>query len=243
MKISELKQKRGNRAIHFKAAATDVTVDTASRKVSGYAAIWNNVDDAGDMLIKGCCAKSIQDRGPAAKTNRKIAFLNQHCMKEPIGRLTKLEEDQKGLYFEAELDTIELSDEVLTQLKSGTLNQFSIGFLYVWDKCEWDSQNDCLIVREIQLWEVSVVTLGCNEDTGFEGMKGITPDQLLEELEQQTARILKGFTWEDQMEIRALINKYLALNEQKPSDGTLPTSEEPQKKGIDFGALATLISK
>ncbi|CAB4126492.1 COG3740 Phage head maturation protease [uncultured Caudovirales phage] len=242
MTVKELKKKRGSRPIYFKAAATEVKVDANSRKVSGYAAIWGNVDDAGDMLIKGCCAKSIQERGPESATNRKVAFLNQHCMKEPIGRLTVLKEDEKGLYFEAILDEIQLSNDVLTQLKSGTLNQFSIGFLYVWDKCEWDNQNECLVVREINLWEVSVVTLGCNEETGFEGMKGITPDELLAELEQQTARVLKGFTWEDQMEIRALINKYIALNEQKPADGPLPPSGEPQKKGVDLGVLASLLS-
>jgi len=33
-------------------------LDLVSRKISGYAAIFNNVDKSKDMLIRGCFAKS-----------------------------------------------------------------------------------------------------------------------------------------------------------------------------------------
>lgn len=39
---------------------------------------FGNKDSAGDILIKGCFAKSINDRGPGSATNRKIAFVWQH---------------------------------------------------------------------------------------------------------------------------------------------------------------------
>ena len=123
----------------------DVYLDTESRTISGYAAVFNNVDNAGDMLIRGCFSKSIRERGPESNANDKILLLWQHEVDEPIGRIVKLIEDDKGLYFEAEIDRIELGDRAISQLESGTLNQFSIGFSYVWENCEWD--NDIFIVK------------------------------------------------------------------------------------------------
>ena len=147
----------------------DVYLDTESRTISGYAAVFNNVDKAGDMLISGCFSKSIRERGPESNANDKILLLWQHEVDEPIGRIVKLIEDDKGLYFEAEIDRIELGDRAISQLESGTLNQFSIGFSYVWENCEWD--NDIFIVKEVKLYEISVVTFGCNPETEYLGLK------------------------------------------------------------------------
>src|SRR5690606_23880524 len=101
----------------------------------------------------------------------KIILLWQHNMDNPIGRITTLREDEKGLYFEAEIDRIPEGDRALTQLQSGTINQFSIGYKYVWDKMEYDEAIDAFVCKEINLFEVSVVSIGCNELTGFAGMK------------------------------------------------------------------------
>ena len=108
-------------------------LDLVSRKISGYAAIFNNVDKAKDMLIRGCFAKSINDRGPESQANDKIILLWMHDMDEPTGRITKLIEDERGLYLEAVIDEIPLGDRAIKQLESGTLNQFSFGYNYVWD--------------------------------------------------------------------------------------------------------------
>ena len=50
----------------------DLGYNGESRTISGYAAIFNNKDKAGDILLKGCFAKSIQDRGPESQANDKI---------------------------------------------------------------------------------------------------------------------------------------------------------------------------
>lgn len=51
---------------------------------------FGNKDSAGDILIKGCFAKSINDRGPGSATNRKIAFVWQHDFADPIGRILSI---------------------------------------------------------------------------------------------------------------------------------------------------------
>jgi hypothetical protein len=216
--------------VHFKALAVDsdgLLTSVETRTISGYGAVFNNKDSYGDILIKGCFAKSISERGPESSTNRKVAFLWMHDMDEPLGRITKLIEDDKGLYFEAELDKIPEADRALEQLNSGTLNQFSIGFMYVWDKMEYDEAQDAFIIKEVNLFEVSVVTIGANELTCFEGMKSEALESERNKLMRDTERILKSMPNEQQYAVRKLISKHIALCEAKPQKA-LKQEEPPQ---------------
>lgn len=226
------KIKDSSRPIFYKSFdCKEVKVDSASRKVSMYLACYGNIDSDQDMLVKGCAAKSITERGPQSNTARKIAFLWQHDMSEPIGKFTKLSEDEYGLYAEAEIDKIPQGDRALEQLKSGTLNQFSIGFQYVWDKIEYDEENECFIVKEINLFEGSVVTLGANENTYFVGMKSDQIESESNKLKRDTEKVLKGLPYETQIQIRQLISKHISLAENEPSE-TLKESVKPKTKSI-----------
>lgn len=196
----------------FKFELKDITVDEEKRKVSGYLAVFNNRDDDGDILVKGCFAKSIRDRGPQANTNRKIAFLWQHDMKDPIGKFTTLREDDYGLYFESLLDEgVESADRTLIQLKSGTLDQFSIGYLYVWENCEYDSNQNALICKELNLFEGSVVTLGCNELTYYAGLKSVEKIAKQDEIRKETETFIKSLPIQNQYEARQIFAKNINL--------------------------------
>src|ERR1700694_4817406 len=205
------KQKLNLRPVQYKTFAfKDMAIDEGKRKVSGYLAIFGNKDTDDDILIKGCFAKSITDRGTESATNRKIAFLFQHDMRDPIGRFTLLKEDETGLYFEAILDEgVESADRTLIQLKSGTLNQFSIGYQYVWDRTEYDQELDAFIIKEVNLFEGSVVTLGCNEATFFAGMNSRLQREKKLELLEQTEDFINTLPRKFQYETRQLIAKHI----------------------------------
>ena len=68
---------------------------------------FGNKDSAGDILIKGRFAKSINDRGPGSATNRKIAFVWQHDFADPIGRILSIEEREDGAYAEVKLSNFD----------------------------------------------------------------------------------------------------------------------------------------
>lgn len=225
--VTEITRRKLNPVEYKALAPTDLSVDENSRTISGYAAIFGNKDDANDIIIKGAFAKSINERGPDSTTNRKIAFLWQHDMEEPLGRITVLKEDTKGLYFEAVLDKIPEADRAIEQLKSGTLNQFSFGYSYVWDKMEYDEEQDAFILYEVKLYEISVVTLACNEETMFCGMKASELESEENKLRRETEKTLKRFSQEDEYAIRQLIKKHLALNSVKPPQA-LKNEDEPQ---------------
>lgn len=193
----------------------DLNYNGESRTISGYAAIFNNKDKAGDILLKGCFAKSISDRGPESTANDKIIMLWQHDTHEPIGRISVLKEDDKGLYFEAVIDDVERGNQAIKQLESGTLNQFSIGYSYVWEKCEYDSERDAFIVKEVVLYEISVVSIGCNGLTEYLGLKadGIDP---YEALKNDIESAIKGLPISKKEEIQTIIAKSLSLGQFKP---------------------------
>lgn len=197
---------------HKELVVKEYTYDGESRTISGYAAIFGNIDKARDKLVKGCFANSILERGPQSGANDKILLLWQHDMSEPLGRITTLMEDDKGLYFEAVIDEIEQGDRALKQLESGTLNQFSIGYNYVWEKCDWDDEEACLVVKEVKLYEISVVSIGCNGETEYLGLKSPEDmEQAYAELEREIAAFSSRWGVQKQQKLQNIIAKAVSL--------------------------------
>ena len=221
-------QKKDSKPVQYKSLfVKEPSVSEDGRRVSGYLAVFGVKDSDDDILIKGCFAKSITDRGPDSKTNRKIAFLWQHNMKEPLGRIVELKEDDYGLYFEAEIDDFELGNRALAQLKSGTLNQFSIGYQYVWDKVEYDENLDAFIIKEVILFEGSVVTMGANEWTYFGGMKAEAIEDRRLELVKETESFIKSLPADEQYNARQIISKHIALATVQPGKPLRKDDEPP----------------
>lgn len=213
------------KSISFK----EFSYDGNSRTIKGYAAVFGNKDKSGDILIKGCFSKSISERGPESNAKDKIIHLWMHKMDEPVGKITALKEDEKGLYFEAEISNIPLGDRYIEQLKDGTLNQFSIGYEYVWDKMEYDSERDAFIIKEVILYEISVVSIGCNGETEFLGFK--SNENPYENFSKEVRESLKGI--EKKEMILQLISKAISLGSLgKPREALATQRAEAGEKGI-----------
>lgn len=205
--------------------------DSTSRTISGYAAVFNNVDSVGDMLLRGCFAKSIEDRGPQSEAKQKILLLWQHETKNPIGKISELKEDEHGLYFEAVLDDVEEAERALRQLESGTLNQFSIGFSYVWDKCHYDTTGDVFVVGEVKLYEISVVSFGANAETEYLGLKSDDADN---EVEKKITDFTKGLTNDKQHEFMKILSFVKSLSAAVPHEDAHESeeAEETERKSV-----------
>ncbi|MFT0558961.1 HK97 family phage prohead protease [Bacteroides faecis] len=218
-KANKYKGRLGMQYKTFSINSKDVNYDSESRTISGYAAVFGNKDKAGDILIKGCFSKSIQDRGPESSANDKIIVLWMHDMNEPIGRLTVLYEDDKGLYFEAPIDDVPRGNQAIKQLESGTLNQFSIGYQYVWENCEYDAEKDAFMVKEVKLHEISVVSIGCNGETEYLGLKSIEDaEKAYEELNAEISEVCSGMSAPKQQKIQRIISKVISLSSFKPGN-------------------------
>lgn len=169
-KIIQKKESNSGRAVKYFGVESFKEINSEKHIIEIKFAAFGNIDSDRDILIKGCFAKSIQERGPGSSTHRKIAFLWQHDLHDPIGKIVKIEEREDGAYAEVQLSNFEAvpnAKRAYYQLIDGDIDQFSFGFEYVWDKVEYDEAADAFIVREVKLFEISVVTLGANEMTEF----------------------------------------------------------------------------
>lgn len=182
------------------------------RVIKGYAIVWGSKNSHDEIVLKGATLNSLNARG-VGSTKNSITFLKYHKIDQPIARMLVLQEDDYGLYFEAEIIKTALGNETIEEITSGVLRQLSYGFSYVWDKTEYDADADAYILREIKLYEISLVTFSSDENAQLRGFA-----------EFQKSQIMKDITSE---QLRSLIN--IANSELKSRDEH-STSEDDAKQ-------------
>ncbi len=140
--------------------------DPKSGIVTGYCAIFGNIDSDSDVIMPGAFSKTIQERGPGSAKPR-IKHLWQHNSWQPIGIPTVLKEDDKGLYFETKFGSDSFSQDALLQHIDGLITELSIGFNTIKSEDVLDSSGGFQHrkLTELKLWEYSSVTWGANSLT------------------------------------------------------------------------------
>jgi uncharacterized protein len=169
-----MKLKKIARPFEIKAIAEDGSF-------SGYGAVFGNVDSWGDIIAPGAFAKSLAAH--AAK-GRMPALLWQHDSDHPIGVWVSMREDAKGLYVEGKLLIADVAkaQEAHALLKAGAISGMSIGFVST--VTEWDDNKDIRTLKEIDLWEVSLVTFPANDEARVVDVKGVENLSTARELER-----------------------------------------------------------
>lgn len=239
MTIEELKRKKGLRAVYFKAQELkDMTIDLSKREVTMAWSAFGFKDDDRDIIVRGAFAKSINERGPQSTTARKIAFLKFHNYNLPVGPVKELIEDDKYLIAKAIVDPTPEGDTTITQYQTGTLNQHSIGYRYIWDKMEYSESDDAFICKEIDLWEGSAVVAGANENTPLLEIRGMLTQDNAAQAMDDLEKLLKNVEIKNQYEIRKSISRILALTESKEPAKPLHGKSEPQIVEIDYAMVA-----
>lgn len=149
--------------LELKSTGSVKDVDAGSRKVTGYLSSFGNIDSDNDIIVKGAFSKSIAER------KDKIFFLQQHDWSKPLGKFSLLQEDEKGLYFEADIVETSFGLDQIKLYESGLVAEHSIGFQTIqWD---YDANSNIRTIKEVKLYEGSAVTLGANSSTPFTGFK------------------------------------------------------------------------
>ncbi len=119
---------------------------------SGYASIFGQPDQGGDIVMRGAFVRSLRARGTSG-----IRILFQHDPKQPVGRLLGLYEDTRGLLVKGQLLLDVPKVHSLGQLISGgALDGLSIGFRTV--RASKDRLSGYRYLHQIDLWEISIVT-------------------------------------------------------------------------------------
>ncbi len=150
----------------------DLTIKSVSDsgEFEGYGSVFGVKDSYGDIVVKGAFAASLNDW--QAK-GRLPALLWQHQMDQPIGVFTDMYEDDQGLYVKGRLliGDDQLAKRAHAHMKAGSLTGMSIG--YVLKDYEYDSGKGAFVLKEIQLWEVSLVTFPANDEARVAEVKSV----------------------------------------------------------------------
>lgn len=134
----------------------------------GYAAVFGNVDLQGDVIDPGAFTKTL-------KENSKFPLLWQHQPDQVIGVTLEAREDDKGLWIKGQLNLlVAKAKEVYALLKQGAIRGMSIGYDTIKDA--WDGKVRHL--KEIKLWEPSIVTFPANPLAGVEAVKNLADTNL-----------------------------------------------------------------
>ncbi|MEP4195379.1 MAG: HK97 family phage prohead protease [Aliishimia sp.] len=126
---------------------------TDGTEIEGYASLFGEGDQGGDVVGKGAYAASLKG---AAKDGRKIKMLWQHDPAQPIGVWDDVREDAKGLWVKGRLlEATQKGREAAALIEAGALDGLSIGYRTV--RASKDEKGQRLLT-ELELWEVSLVT-------------------------------------------------------------------------------------
>lgn len=125
-----------------------------SGEVQGYASLFGEADQGGDVVAPGAFRASL---ARLAAAGRKVKFLWQHDPARPIGVWHAVHEDSRGLSVTGKiLADVAQGAEALALMRAGAVDGLSIGYRTV--KAEASRATGGRRLLEVDLWEVSLVT-------------------------------------------------------------------------------------
>lgn len=147
---------------------------------AGYASTFGGEPDSyGDIVSKGAFKNSISAGG---RNKNGIALLWQHNHDQPIGVWQQMVEDSKGLAVQGKLALeIQQGRETHALMKMGAVKGMSIGYNTV--EYEYNQQTKIRTLKEVDLWEVSLVTFPANINAQITGIKSFEEAQTIREFE------------------------------------------------------------
>lgn len=143
--------------------------------IEGYAST-NDVDRAGDVV-----SAAVWEKGLTNYLKNPIILAN-HDYDDPIGRMVDYKIDSKGLWVKARISA---AAEIFNLVKDKVVSAFSIGFKIV--DAEYNSAAEIFMIKDVELLEISVVSVPCNQNTLFDLSKSFKDDSEYKKFKAQFA--------------------------------------------------------
>ena len=144
-------------------------------KIRGMAST-KDFDRAGDSISPDAWAK-----GGLKNFERNPIILFNHNYDKPIGRATGVKITPEGLELEAKISK-SAPDSVAQLVKEGILGAFSVGFRV--KDADYVKETDGLMIKDAELFEVSVVSVPCNQAATFSLAKSFDSMEEYEEFKK-----------------------------------------------------------
>ncbi len=149
--------------------------------------------DDGSVMIRGMASTADFDRagdsisaeawtkGGLSNFEKNPIILFNHDYDKPIGRATGLKAGPDGLELECKISKAAPAN-VAQLVKDGVLGAFSVGFRV--KDADYLKETDGLMIKDAELFEVSVVSVPCNQSATFSLAKSFDSDKEYEEFKK-----------------------------------------------------------
>jgi len=145
--------------------------------IEGYASLFGDQDQGGDVVQKGAYAKSLTR---LIADGRQVKMLWQHDPAQPIGVWDEVREDARGLYVKGRLlDSIDRGREAAVLIAAGAIDGLSIGYRTVRAA---KNEKGRRLLTELELWEVSLVTFPMLPSARVDAKGDVLVDDTMREL-------------------------------------------------------------
>ena len=127
----------------------------AEGEFMGYAAVFGNLDDGGDVIVPGAFSRTLTEQ-----KGRILLHYNHRWDDLPLGPIVDMKETEKGLAVHARISDTAQGRDVLTLMRDGALKEMSIGY----QAADWKIEGGVRYLLDIDLFEASIVNLAMNKE-------------------------------------------------------------------------------
>jgi HK97 family phage prohead protease/HK97 family phage major capsid protein len=196
-------------------------------------------DNSGELIIEGFANTVSKDRagdvipssaweGEALKDYLKNPIiLAYHDHKMPIGNMVEYSVEPMGLRVKAKIS--KGAGDVYDLVKDGVLRTFSVGFRI--KDANYDSDSDTFFITEVELTEISVVSVPCNQDSVFTISKGLKESLKKQFIKEEIPTMPKETNLDNTPSVEELVQQELAKREQAAREKA--AKEKAEKEARD----------
>lgn len=203
-----------------------------------YASVFGNKDSYGDVVMPGAFAKTLAEW---TKSGDQIPVLFGHNMSDPdynLGGVLSAEEDAVGLKVTMQLD-LENPKALQTyrMLKGRRIRQMSFAYDEIDSGPAVHDGDHVWELRELKLYEVSVVTIGANQETEILAVKSMpsVAERALRDI--KAGRVLSAKNEGELRGAHEAIGRVLSAldstSDEEKASGTGPSQKGSEASGSD----------
>lgn len=198
--------------------------------ISGLASVFHGLDAYNDTILPGSYQKTI---GAWSARAWPMPMLWNHEPSDLIGRWVDFREDERGLVATGELTpNHSKAADAVASLRHGALTGLSIGYRATAADIEKDGRR---VLREIDLFEVSLVTMPADLSARVTGVKSAA-DFTLRDLETLIREHCGFSRRETEAALRGALKSFANARDERDRDDHSATSER-RDVGIEASPL------
>ena len=145
--------------------------------ISGFFSTYEKTPDSyGDIIEPGAFTKTLKKR---EESGHPFPLCFNHDFDKVIGRVDSVKDTDKGPYIEATFLDTTLAQDVRKMLQSGAIYQFSFAYDILNSRkptAEEEKAGVGLVLTELEVYEISVVTVPANSNAVATEVKAIEPE-------------------------------------------------------------------